>query len=54
MLGKNNHALGNFAFYKDDKSILKKQNIERNDKNLVNKNLDAQSYIRDSLLEHIF
>lgn len=46
---KNNDILENFRLYENKKSILEKQEIEKNDRDLVSKILDTKSHINDSL-----
>lgn len=53
ILGEDNNILKNFEFYKDEKSILEKQDIKKDLKNLVDKNLDTRNYTRDGLSERI-
>lgn len=54
MLGKNNDASKNFEPHKNKKSILKKQDIEEDHRNLIGKSLNTESYTRDGLLRRIF
>lgn len=53
MLEKNNDILKNFASYKNEKSILKKQNIEKNHKDFISKSFDTESHIKNALSRHI-
>lgn len=50
MSKKGNNVLNNFSPYKNKKSILKKQNIEKNYKDLISESLDIRSYAKDNLL----
>lgn len=43
-----------FGFYKDKKSTIKKQYIEKCYRNLVNKSLNIESYVKNSLSKHTF
>lgn len=52
ILEKNNNVLKNFGPYKDKKSILEKQKMEKDHKNLIGKSLDTKSYAKNSLLKH--
>lgn len=51
ILGEDNNTLENFELYEDEKSILEKQDIKRDLKNLVNKSSDTGSCTRDGLSE---
>lgn len=51
---KNNNTLKNFGPYKDEKSIIKKQEIGRDYRDLIGKNLDTKSHAKDSLTEYTF
>ena len=44
----------NFGSYKDKKSILEKQDIEGNYRDLIGKSLDTRRYARISLSKHTF
>lgn len=46
---KNNNASKNFRLYKNEKSILKEQEIERDHRNLVGKCLDIRKRTKNSL-----
>lgn len=50
MSGKNDNTLENFDLHKNDNSILKKQDIERDNKDLVGKDMTTRSHARDGLL----
>lgn len=52
MLEKNNNASDNFKLYEDEESITKEQDIERDYKDLVSKNSDTRSCVRDNLSRH--
>lgn len=43
----------NFGYNKDEKSILKEQNIKKNLRNLIGKSLNTKVYIKDSFLRSI-
>ncbi len=51
--GEDNNALETFEPYKDEKSILEKQNIERDYKNLVGKSSDIEICTKNSLSKRI-
>ena len=51
--GEDDNALQNFGPYEDKKSTLKKQNIERDHTNLVDKSLNNESHAKDSLSRRI-
>lgn len=40
--------------HKDNKFILEEQDINKDHKNLVGKNSDIESHIKDGLLKYIF
>lgn len=48
MLGKDDNELNNFGSYKDEKSISKMQNMEKNHRDLIGKNLDIGSHAKNS------
>ena len=50
---EDNNTSKNFKPYKDEKSTLKKQNIEKDHINLVGKSLDTGNCVRDGLLGYI-
>lgn len=50
---EDNNILENFVLYKNIKSTLEEQNIEKDHKNWVDKSLDTRNYKKESLLEHI-
>lgn len=50
MLREDNNVLNNFEPYKDEKSILEEQNIEKNHKDLVDQSLNTRNYIRNNFL----
>lgn len=50
---KNDNILENFKPYKNEKSILEEQKIEKDYKNLIGKSLDTESYIKNGLLRYI-
>lgn len=54
MLEKKNNALENFRSYEDEKSILEKQNLKKDYKDLINKSLNTISNAKDSLSKHTF
>ena len=47
--GEDNNASKSFGLYKDDKSTLEEQDIEKDHTNLVGKSLGTGSYARDGL-----
>ena len=47
------NASENFGLYKDEKSILEKWDIEKDNRVMVGKSLDIESHARDGLLKHI-
>lgn len=49
MSEKDNNVSKTFGFYKDNESTLKKRNIEKDYKNLVDKSLNDKSYVKDCL-----
>lgn len=49
MLRENENVSDNFGPHKDEESALKRQNIEGNNIDLVNKSSDAESYARNIL-----
>lgn len=49
MIEKNDDILENFELHKDEKYIPKKQNIEKNFKNLIYKSLDTRSYTKNGI-----
>lgn len=51
---KDYHISKNFRPYKDEKFIPKEQNIEKDQRNLIIKNLDIGSYSKNSMLRRIF
>lgn len=50
---QDDNASDNFRPYENEKSILIVQNIEKNHRNLVEKTLKTENYIRNNLSEHI-
>ena len=50
---EDDNASENFAPHEDKKSTLEKQDIKRDDINLVGKSSDTESRIRDGLLRRI-
>lgn len=50
---ENNNILRNFKPYKDEKSTLKKQDIKKDHKDLLEKSLDIKSHEKNGLLEYI-
>lgn len=46
---KHNNTSDIFGLYKDKKSTLKGQNIEKDDIDLVSKSLDIESYVKNIL-----
>lgn len=53
ILGEDDNISKNFGSHKDEKSILEKQDIKGDHKNLVGKNSDIRSHIKDGLSERI-
>lgn len=52
MSEKDDNASKNFGFYKNEKSILKEQNIEGDHEDLVDKSFDTRNCAKDSLSRH--
>lgn len=50
--GEDNNVSDNFNTYLNKKFILDEQDIEKNYKDLVDKNVDTQSCTRDELLKY--
>lgn len=50
ILAKNDNISNNLESHKDRKCILKKQDIKKDYKDLINKRLDIKSYIRNNIL----
>lgn len=53
MLEKDDKALKCFNFYKNEKYILNKENIEKNHRDFVRKNLNTRSHAK-IICQHIF
>lgn len=53
ILGEDNNALDNFGPRKDEKFTLKEQNIEKDQKDSINKSLNTENHARNSLSEYI-
>lgn len=51
-LRKHNNVLGYFEPHKNEKYILDKQDIKKDHKNLISKNLDTKSHAKNNLLEY--
>lgn len=51
---ENNNILENFMSYKNDKSLLKEKNIEKDHRNLLGKSFNLESHIIDNISERIF
>lgn len=51
--GKNENISENFGFYKNEKSLLEEQDIEKDHRNLIGKRLDIENYAFNSLSEYI-
>lgn len=49
ILRKDNNVIEIFWPYKDKKSTLKKQNIKKDHRNLMDKSLNIKNYIKDGL-----
>ena len=49
MLGEDDNASEYFGSHKDEKYTLDKQDIKRNDKDLVGQSLDTRSRVRNGL-----
>lgn len=54
ILGEHDNTSKNFRSYKDEKSILKKKDIEEDHSNLVGKSLNTRNRAKDGLLGHTF
>lgn len=52
--GKNDHTSKNFGPYKDEKSILKEQDIEKDYRILVSVSLDTRNRIKHGFSERTF
>lgn len=50
--GEDDNILKNFRLHKNEKSTLKKQDIEDNHTNWVGKSSDTENHVRHSLSEH--
>lgn len=50
---KNQDALNNFKPCKDEKFTLKKQTIKKNYSDLMGKDLNTKSFIKNGLWQHI-
>lgn len=52
MPGKNHNVSKNFELHENEKSILEKQNIKRDYRDLVSKFMDTESCEKNSLSKH--
>lgn len=48
---KDDNISDNFENYEDEESLLENNNIEVDYRDLISKNLDTRSHIKDNLLE---
>lgn len=49
MLGEDDKTSGNFGLHKDEKPILKKQNMEEDHRDLVSENSETGRHVRNML-----